>query len=216
VEDRIREGKTAGLRNFPRHGWKENNAWLEAVLAAADLVCWAKLICFAAMPSLARREIAAFRYRVLHVAAQLTRSARRTCLRIDPAWRWGAQIAEGSAACAPPSPDQPLPSSHHHRPAPACPPAATMPAPGASSPLSPPPGRRPLRPTATRQHEIKIKSGGLRAVQKPRERGRLEPAQRGGHPTGYLLAATQPADLPIRGAAASLGGIRSLATTWVS
>jgi hypothetical protein len=130
VEDRIREGKTAGLRNFPRHGWKENNAWLEAVLAAADLVCWAKLICFAAMPSLARREIAAFRYRVLHVAAQLTRSARRTCLRIDPAWRWGAQIAEGSAACAPPSPDQPLPSSHHHRPAPACPPAATMPAPG--------------------------------------------------------------------------------------
>ena len=80
---------------FPRHGGEENNAWLEAVLAAADLVCWAKLICFAAMPSLARREIAAFRYRVLHVAAQLTRSARRTCLRIDRAWRWAAQIAEG-------------------------------------------------------------------------------------------------------------------------
>jgi len=95
VEDRIREGKAVGLRNFPRHGWEENNAWLEAVLAAADLVCWAKLICFAAMPSLARREIAAFRYRVLHVAAQLTRSARRTCLRIDRAWRWAAQIAEG-------------------------------------------------------------------------------------------------------------------------
>jgi len=95
VEDRIREGKAAGLRNFPCHGWEENNAWLEAVLAAADLVCWAKLICFAAMPSLARREIAAFRYRVLHVAAQLTRSARRTCLRIDRAWRWAAQIAEG-------------------------------------------------------------------------------------------------------------------------
>lgn len=37
---------------------------------------------------------------------------------------------KASAACAPPSPDQPLPSSHHHRPAPACPPAATMPAPG--------------------------------------------------------------------------------------
>ena len=90
-----REGKAAGLRNFPCRGWEENNAWLEAVLAAADLVCWAKLICFAAMPSLARREIAAIRYRVLHVAAQLTRSARRTCLRIDCAWRWAAQIAEG-------------------------------------------------------------------------------------------------------------------------
>jgi hypothetical protein len=29
------------------------------------------------------------------VAAQLTRSARHTCLRIDCAWRWAAQIAEG-------------------------------------------------------------------------------------------------------------------------
>ena len=29
------------------------------------------------------------------MAAQLTRSARRTCLRIDRAWRWAAQIAEG-------------------------------------------------------------------------------------------------------------------------
>ena len=95
VEDRIREGKAAGLRNFPCRGWDENNAWLEAVLAAADLVCWARLICFAHAPSLARCEIAAFRYRVLHVAAQLTRSARQVRLRIDRTWRWAAQIAEG-------------------------------------------------------------------------------------------------------------------------
>jgi hypothetical protein len=40
---------------FPCHGWEENNAWLEAVLAAADLVCWAKLICFAAGPPRDRR-----------------------------------------------------------------------------------------------------------------------------------------------------------------
>ena len=95
VEDRIRQGKAAGLRNFPCRGWEENSAWLEAVLAAADLVCWAKLICFAPVPSLARCEIATFRYRVLHVAAQLTRSGRTTRLRIDRAWRWAAQIAEG-------------------------------------------------------------------------------------------------------------------------
>jgi Transposase DDE domain group 1 len=95
VEDRIREGNAAGLRNLPCRGWDENSAWLEAVLAAADLICWAKLICFAHVPSLARCEIAAFRYRVLHVAAQLTSSARRTCLRIDRTWRWAAQIAEG-------------------------------------------------------------------------------------------------------------------------
>lgn len=95
VEDRIRQAKAAGLRNFPCRGQDENSAWLEAVLAAADLVCWAKLICFAHVPSLARCEIAAFRYRVLHAAAQLTRSARQTRLRIDRAWRWATQIAEG-------------------------------------------------------------------------------------------------------------------------
>jgi Transposase DDE domain group 1 len=93
VEDRIRQAKAAGLRNLPCRAWDENCAWLEAVLAAADLACWAKLICFAHVPSLARCEIAAFRYRVLHAAAQLTRSARTTCLRIDRTWRWAAQIA---------------------------------------------------------------------------------------------------------------------------
>src|SRR6266516_698387 len=95
VEDRIRQAKASGLRNLPCRGREENSAWLEAVLAAADLVCWAKLICFAHVPSLARCEIAAFRYQVLHVAAQLTRSARRTCLHIDRTWRWAAQIAAG-------------------------------------------------------------------------------------------------------------------------
>jgi len=95
VEDRIRQAKASGLRNLPCRGKEENSAWLEAVLAAADLVCWAKLICFAHVPSLARCEIAAFRYRVLHVAAQLTRSARQACLRIDRTWRWAAQIAAG-------------------------------------------------------------------------------------------------------------------------
>ena len=55
----------------------------------------AKLICFAGHPELARCEISAFRYRVLHVAARLTRSARRLHLRIDRTWRWAAAIAEG-------------------------------------------------------------------------------------------------------------------------
>ena len=95
VEDRIRQAKATGLRNLPCRGWDENSAWLEAVLAAADLICWAKLICFATVPSLARCEIATFRYRVLHAAAQLTRSARTTRLRIDRAWRWASQIAAG-------------------------------------------------------------------------------------------------------------------------
>jgi hypothetical protein len=49
------------------------------------------------VPELARCEIATFRYRVLHVAARITRGARQTRLRIDKTWRWTAQIAEGFA-----------------------------------------------------------------------------------------------------------------------
>jgi DDE family transposase len=95
VEDRIREAKATGLRNLPCRGFAANAAWLETVLCAVDLICWTKLICFHDVPELARCEIAAFRYRVLHVAARLTRTARQLRLRIDNTWRWAAQIAEG-------------------------------------------------------------------------------------------------------------------------
>ena len=97
VEDRIREAKATGLRNLPCRAFNENAAWLEVVLTAVDLVCWTKKIGFAHVAELARCEIAAFRYRVLHVAARITRSARQIRLRIDKTWRWAAQIAEGFA-----------------------------------------------------------------------------------------------------------------------
>jgi DDE family transposase len=95
VEDRIREAKATGLRNLPCRGFNENAAWLEAVMTAVDLVCWTKKICFADVPELARCEIAAFRYRILHVAARLTRGARQVRLKIDQTWRWAVHIAEG-------------------------------------------------------------------------------------------------------------------------
>ena len=93
VEDRIRQAKAAGLANLPCHDFTANAAWLEIVLAAADLVAWAQLIGFTHAPELARVEIAAFRYRVLHVAARITRGARQLRLRIDATWRWAAAIA---------------------------------------------------------------------------------------------------------------------------
>lgn len=95
VEDRIREAKATGLRNLPCRAWNENAAWLEVVLTAVDLIAWTKLICFADVPELVRCEIAAFRYRVLHVAARITHSARQVRLRIDQSWRWATQIATG-------------------------------------------------------------------------------------------------------------------------
>ena len=93
VEDRIRQAKAAGLANLPCHDFDANAAWLEIVLAAADLVAWAQLIAFTHSPELARAEIGTFRYRVLHVAARITRGARQLRLRIDTTWRWAAAIA---------------------------------------------------------------------------------------------------------------------------
>jgi hypothetical protein len=93
VEDRIRELKATGLRNLPCHGFWANAAWLEIVLAAADLVTWTRLLGFTDHPELGRVEIATFCYRVLHVAARITRSARQVRLRIDATWRWAALIA---------------------------------------------------------------------------------------------------------------------------
>ena len=95
VEDRIREAKATGLRNLPCRAFNENQAWLEVILSAVDLVAWTKTICFTDVPALARCEIATFRYRVLHVAARITRGARQVRLRIDKTWRWATHIAEG-------------------------------------------------------------------------------------------------------------------------
>ena len=50
-------------------------------------------IAFTDTPQLARCEINALRYRVLHVAARITRGARQLHLRIDATWRWATAIA---------------------------------------------------------------------------------------------------------------------------
>jgi hypothetical protein len=94
VEDRIRQAKATGLRNLPCYSADTNAAWLQVVMTAIDLVAWSKFIGFHDQPDLARCEIAAFRYRVLHVAARITRGARQIRLRIDQTWRWAQAITQ--------------------------------------------------------------------------------------------------------------------------
>jgi hypothetical protein len=96
VEDRIRELKATALPNLPCHSFWANAAWLEIALPAADLATWARLIGFRDYPDLARAEITTFRYRVLHVAARITHSARQRRLRLDATWRWADPIATAS------------------------------------------------------------------------------------------------------------------------
>lgn len=90
-EDRIRCGKDTGLRNLPSRSFQTNAAWLELVLVAQDLLCWTQRLLLAD-GELARCEPKRLRYRLLHVAARLTRHARRLVLHLPRAWPWQHEL----------------------------------------------------------------------------------------------------------------------------
>ncbi len=48
IEDRIRSGKATGLRNLPFDLLRRNAVWLELVLMACDLTCWAQALLWTA------------------------------------------------------------------------------------------------------------------------------------------------------------------------
>jgi hypothetical protein len=93
VEDRIRCAKDTGLGRFPSRDFAINQAWLTAVMIAVDLIAFAQTIVLHDQPDLAKAEPKTLRYRLLHVAARLTRGQRRLRLRIDRTWRWAVQLA---------------------------------------------------------------------------------------------------------------------------
>jgi len=90
VEDRVRCAKDTGLRNFPCEDFVRNEAWLQIVLIAGDLLNWTQRTGFDGALRIA--EPKRFRQRVLHVAARITRSARRTKLRVQNSWPWAGEI----------------------------------------------------------------------------------------------------------------------------
>jgi hypothetical protein len=91
VEDRIRTGKDTGFGRFPSRSFAINTAWLELALTACDLLAWTQLLCCDG--ELATAEPKRLRYRLLHVAARITRSGRRTRLRIAASWPWTDAVA---------------------------------------------------------------------------------------------------------------------------
>lgn len=87
VEDSIRCAKDSGLRNLPFRAFEPNQVWLELVLIGQDLLAWTQRLLLA--HSSARRwEPKRLRYRLLHVAARITRHARRTRLHLPASWPW--------------------------------------------------------------------------------------------------------------------------------
>lgn len=93
VEDRIRHAKDTGLGRFPSREFAINQAWLMATTIAADLIAWTRLLALTGQAAaLAGCEPKALRYRLLHVPARLTHSARRRRLRVPQSWPWAAAI----------------------------------------------------------------------------------------------------------------------------
>ena len=82
-------------------------------MTAIDLIAWTKLLGFHQQPELARCEVAAFRCRVLHVAARISHNGRRTrpieaagCVGLQlrdvllvTADRWRSLRCTGPACC---------------------------------------------------------------------------------------------------------------------
>jgi hypothetical protein len=95
VEDRIRAAKATGLANLPFDRWRRNAVWLELVLAAQDLTCWAQALLLDG--ELAVAEPKTLRYRLWHVAARIVRHARRTILRLQRSWPWAVELARAFA-----------------------------------------------------------------------------------------------------------------------
>jgi hypothetical protein len=92
VEDRIRAAKDTGLGRLPSREYRINQAWVQIVAVAADLVAWLQLL--ALDGELAKTEPKLLRFRMLHVPARLTRGARRRRLRIPADWPWAEQIVD--------------------------------------------------------------------------------------------------------------------------
>src|SRR5256884_308594 len=91
VEDRIRTGKDTGFGHFPSRVFAINAACLELALTGLALLAWTQHLLLDG--ELATAEPKKLHYRLLHVAARLTRTARQTRLRIAETWPWATDLA---------------------------------------------------------------------------------------------------------------------------
>jgi Transposase DDE domain group 1 len=104
VEDRIRTGRDTGLGRLPSRSFAINQAWLTTAMIAVDLLAFTQTLLLHDT-GLAQAEPKSLRYRLLHVAARLTRGQRRLWLRIDRRWPWANQLVAAFARLA----DLPVP-----------------------------------------------------------------------------------------------------------
>jgi Transposase DDE domain group 1 len=90
VEDRVKTLKGSGASHLPFGAFTANAAWLELALAGHDVLIWTQQLTLDGEHRLS--EPKRLRYRILHVAGQLTRHARRTTLHLPADWPWAGAI----------------------------------------------------------------------------------------------------------------------------
>ena len=90
VENRIKNAKDCGLERMPFTSFDANAAWMEMVLAAADLLVWGQQLLLDG--ELAVAEPRTLRYRLLHVAGRLVHRARQMWLRLPEHWPWTTDL----------------------------------------------------------------------------------------------------------------------------
>lgn len=105
VEDGVRTGKAAGLRNLPSKSWRVNCGWTVAANIAADLQAWCRHLGLHDIDGLRDAEPDTLRHRLWGVPARLVHHARRRTLKISRDWRWkGAFITCWQRISALPAP----------------------------------------------------------------------------------------------------------------
>lgn len=84
VEDHIQTLKDSGLLRFPFKSLQANQAWLQVVAWASDLVSWFQLLCLPG--SLRRAKPKRLRWSLWHTPARIIRTGRRHVLRLLDQW----------------------------------------------------------------------------------------------------------------------------------
>jgi hypothetical protein len=92
VEDRVKSLKATGASYLPFHSFAANAAWFELALIAHDIMVWTQLLTLEDEHRVC--EPKRLRYRILHVAGQITRHARRHTLHLPADWPWATAILD--------------------------------------------------------------------------------------------------------------------------
>jgi len=90
VEDCVKTLKATGANFLPFRSFQANAAWLELALCAHDIMIWTQLLTLDGEHQIC--EPKRLRYRILHVAGQLTRHARQITLHLPADWPWAGAI----------------------------------------------------------------------------------------------------------------------------